>query len=87
MQTYIINGEWPFILYAEHSFHMFTFIFIWPLLWASINDDSAFIKYEEWPDKSQKGTHHLFYMAIPHHTIERVGQSKFLASIPSKEVR
>ncbi len=56
-----------------HILQMFTFIFIWPLLWAPSHGDSAFIKYEKWPYKSkEKRTHHSFYMAIPRHTTESV---------------
>ncbi len=54
MQTYKMNGEWPFILYAEYISQMFTFIFICSLLRAPPHGDSAFSKYERWPYKSQK---------------------------------
>ena len=54
MQTYKMNVEWPFILCAEHIFLMFTFILICSLLRAPPHGDSAVIKYEMWPYKSQK---------------------------------
>ena len=54
MQTYKMKGEWPFILYAEHIFQILTFNFIWPLLWAPLHGESAFIKDERWPYKSKK---------------------------------
>ncbi len=54
MQTYKMKGEWPFILYAEHIFQLFTFNFIWPLLKAPLHGEPAFIKHENWPYKSQK---------------------------------
>ena len=54
MQTYKMNGEWPFILYAEHIFQMFTFIFICSLIRVPPHGDSAFITYGKWPCKSKK---------------------------------
>ncbi len=54
IQTYKMNGEWPFILYAEHIFQIVTFNFIWPLLQAPLHAEIAFIKYEKWSYKSQK---------------------------------
>ncbi len=70
IQTYKINGKSPFILYTKHSFEMFTFIFISPLLRAPPHGNSAFIKYGKWSYKSKKRIHHLIYMAIPCHTTE-----------------
>ncbi len=68
MQTCKINGERPFILYAEHIFQIFTFNFIWPLVWAPLHGKSAFIKHEEWPYKSRKrDSSFILYGHCPSH--------------------
>ncbi len=69
MQTYIMNGGWPFILYAENIFPMFPFIFICSLLKAPLHGNSAFIIYKKWPYKSQKrdSSFILYLHSSPHY--------------------